>query len=70
MKLKEWLDSPGRKSALAKHLGVHPTMISQMVGGKQPIRVPPKHYRAIRDFTDGAVTLEDLLPGVHDEVIV
>lgn len=67
MKLNAWLvDVPGRKAALAKHLGVHPSMISQMVGGKEPIRVPPKHYRAIRDFTAGEVGLEDLLPEVSE----
>ena len=64
MKLKAWLDEErGRGVALAAHLGVDKSMVSQMAGeGEHAIRVPPTHYRAIRNFTNGAVTLEDLLP--------
>jgi DNA-binding transcriptional regulator YdaS (Cro superfamily) len=63
MKLKDWLDAKkGRAAALASHLGVTPSMVSQMVREKDPVRIPPSHYRAIREFTDGAVGLEDLVP--------
>lgn len=63
MTLTEWLSTKGRAVALAKHLGVSKSMVSQMAGGStKQVRVPPKHYRAIRDFTGGEVTLEDLVP--------
>jgi DNA-binding transcriptional regulator YdaS (Cro superfamily) len=66
MQLKEWLNAEhGRASALAKRLGVTRSMVSQMIRDDAPIRVPPKHYRAIRDFTGSEVTLEDLVPEAH-----
>ena len=62
MKLKLWLKAvPGRASALAAHLGVTRSMVSQMANCDVP--VPPRMYRAIRDFTRGEVAIEDLLPG-------
>jgi len=66
MRLKDWLDDEvGRAVRLSEHLGCHRSMVSQMAKGL--VRVPPKHYRAIRDFSGGEVTLEDLLPEVtHD----
>jgi hypothetical protein len=35
--------------------------------GKERVRVPQRHFRAIRDYTGGAVTLEELLPPVGDD---
>lgn len=61
MQLKEWLDAErGRYVALAEHLGVSKSMVSQMACGH--VRVPPVHYARIRDFTGGQVSIEDLLP--------
>ncbi len=67
-KLNDWIrEEVGRAAALAKHLGVSRSMVSQMVREHDPIRVPPKHYRAIRDFTNKEVTLEDLVPGAQED---
>lgn len=61
MLLKEWLElKRGRQSALATHLGVHKTMVSQMASGA--VRIPPRLYLSIRDFTAGDVSIEDMLP--------
>lgn len=64
MLLKDWLKQKrGRKAALAAHLGVHRTMVSQMVSGD--VRIPPQHYLSIRDFTNGEVSIEDMLPAAE-----
>lgn len=61
MKLKQWLDAePGRAVALALHLDVTKSFVSQMASGAVPI--PPGRYRAIREFTGGLVDYEDMLP--------
>lgn len=63
MNIKDWLNAEhGRAARLAKHLGVSRSMVSQMIRDADPVRVPPAHYRAIRDFTGGEVGLEDLVP--------
>ena len=60
MNLKNWLAGErGRATALAAHLGVSMSRISQMgVCG-----VPNKYMLAVRDFTQGAVTLEAMVQG-------
>lgn len=56
--LKTWLDAErGRAAALAAHLGVTPSRITQMSDDG----VPPKYMLSVRDFTRGAVTLEALV---------
>ena len=63
MRLGQWLKAEkGRGTALAAHLGVSRAMVSLI--GKERVRVPQRHFRAIRDYTGGAVTLEELLPPV------
>lgn len=58
MKLKPWLDEErGRYKALAFHLGVSGGRISQIVDDG----VPTKYMFAVRDFTGGAVTLEEMV---------
>lgn len=58
MKLKTWLDEErGRSKALADHLAVSPGRISQMAEDG----VPPKFMFSVRDFTGGAVSLEELV---------
>lgn len=58
MQLKPWLDGErGRYTALAAHLGVSVGRVSQMAEDG----VPPKFMFAVRDFTTGAVSLEDLV---------
>jgi len=58
MKLKTWLDAErGRAKALADHLNVSIARVSQM----SQDGVPPKYMLAVRDFTDGNVTLEALV---------
>lgn len=58
MNLRTWLDGErGRSKSLADHLGVSRSRVSQMTDDG----CPPKYMARIRDFTDGAVTLEDLV---------
>lgn len=59
--LKTWLDSErGRGTALAKHLGVQPPVVAAWISGKRP--VPIGHGAAIEQFTDGAVTRQQMFP--------
>lgn len=56
--LKAWLDEErGRSAALAAHLGVSKGRITQMANDG----VPPKDMFAVRDFTQGEVSLESLV---------
>ena len=59
MKLNAWLEGEkGRATAMAAHFGKTPAAISQWkVNG-----VPLGLMRAVRDFTEGAVSLEDMVP--------
>lgn len=58
MELKSWLDAErGRYTALASHLNLTVGRISQMADHG----VPPKFMLEVRDFTSGAVTLEDMV---------
>ena len=60
MNLKTWLDAErGRATALAAHLGVSMSRISQISAGG----VPNKYMLAVRDFTGNAVTLEAMVRG-------
>ncbi len=58
MELKPWLDEErGRYGALAQHLGVSVGRISQIaVSG-----VPVKYMQAVRDFSGGAVSVEEMV---------
>lgn len=59
--LKTWLDSErGRGTALAKHLKVQPPVVAAWISGKRP--VPIGHGAAIEQFTDGAVTRQQMFP--------
>lgn len=58
MNLKEWLDAErGRYTELAGRLDVSVSRISQMADDG----VPPKYMLAVRDFSGGAVTLEEMV---------
>lgn len=58
MQLKHWLDSErGRYGALATHLGVSLSRVSQIARDG----VPKTYLLTIRDYTDGAVSIEDML---------
>lgn len=58
MDLKQWLDGErGRYAALAQHLGISAGRMSQIADGG----VPQKFMLAVRDFTAGAVSLEEML---------
>lgn len=58
MNLKAWLDAErGRSTRLSQELGVSLSRISQMADDG----VPPKYMLAVRDFTDGEVTLEEMV---------
>ena len=65
MELKTWLDiKNGRRIALARHLGVAPSFVQKLLlpkesGGKD---VPFERCSQIEQFTDGAVTCEEMRP--------
>lgn len=57
MDLRTWLDTErGRHAALAAHLDLSPGRISQIADDG----VPMKYMLAIRDFTKGEVSLEEM----------
>ncbi len=59
MNLQTWLDDAvGRNARMAKHFGVTPGAISQWRNNG----VPHKRMKAVRSFTGGAVSLDDMLP--------
>lgn len=59
MDLPTWLDADrGRLTALARHFGLTQGAVSQW----RRNGVPPPRMKAVRDFTEGAVTLEEMLP--------
>jgi hypothetical protein len=58
LKLKTWLDAErGRATALANHLGVTLSRVSQF----SDEGVPPKYMLAVRDFTGGEITLDSMV---------
>ena len=58
MKLKPWLSAGrGRATALAKRLGVSLGRVSQIASDG----VPVQHMVAVRDFSDGEVTIEEMV---------
>jgi DNA-binding transcriptional regulator YdaS (Cro superfamily) len=59
MDLNTWLAAEkGRAAALAAHFAVTPAAISQWKSNG----VPVAHMKAVRDFTGGEVTLEEMVP--------
>lgn len=58
MKLKSWLSGGrGRATALAKHLNVSLGRMSQIASDG----VPVQHMPAVRDFTSGEVSIEEMV---------
>lgn len=59
MKLTDWLDADrGRLTALAAHFGLTQSAVSQW----RTNGVPTSRMKAVREFTAGAVSLDDMLP--------
>jgi len=59
MDLKTWIDGrKGRAGELAAHFAVTPSAVSQWLKNGVPVH----HMKAVRDFTDGEVGLDDLIP--------
>lgn len=59
MDLFTWLDlERGRLTALAAHFSLTQSAVSQW----RQNGVPTTKMKAIRDYTEGAVTLEEMLP--------
>ncbi|MDR2333714.1 MAG: helix-turn-helix domain-containing protein [Burkholderiaceae bacterium] len=57
-KLQTWISGErGRAAALAAHLNVSRSRVSQMCEEG----VPTRHMLAVRDFTNNDVTLEDMV---------
>jgi DNA-binding transcriptional regulator YdaS (Cro superfamily) len=59
MDLTTWLETEkGRSAALAAHFGVSPAAVSQWKKNGAPM----DKMKAVRDFTEGEVTLEEMVP--------
>ena len=59
MNLPTWLDADrGRLTALAAHFDLTPSAVSQW----RTNGVPPARMKAVRDFTGGVVSLDEMLP--------
>ncbi len=59
MNLTQWLSAkPGRMTEMAAHFGLNKTAIF----GWKVNGVPKDRMKAIREFTGGAVTLEEMVP--------
>ena len=59
MNFSDWLKAEdGRAASLATHFAVTPSAISQW----RTNGVPPSKMKAVRDFSGGVVTLEEMLP--------
>lgn len=59
MTLIEWFDAEGgRQATMAEHFGLTQSAVSQW----RTNGVPPARMNAVRDFTGGAVSLEEMIP--------
>lgn len=59
MDLTTWLEAEkGRLAALAAHFDVTPSAVSQW----KKNGVPVANMKAVRDFTGGSVSLEEMVP--------
>ena len=59
MNIIDWLEAEkGRSTALANHFGRTPAAISQWKTNGVPVDL----MKAVRDYTGGAVTLEEMIP--------
>jgi DNA-binding transcriptional regulator YdaS (Cro superfamily) len=64
MDLSDWLDSGrGRLAEMAAHFRVTQSAVCQW----RTNGVPPARMKAVRDFTGGEVTLEDMLPPANEQ---
>jgi len=61
MILSEWLDADrGRLTALAAYFGLTQSAVSQWRANGVPLH----RMKAVRDFTSGAVSLDEMVPDV------
>jgi len=65
--IRKAIDILGSQAALARHLGVKPPFVSQLVSGERPI--PIHHAISIERATAGEVTVEQLRPDIDWGVI-
>lgn len=62
MNFPTWLDADrGRLTAVAMHFGLSQSAVSQW----RTKGVPPARMKAVRDFTGGAVSLDEMLPDIE-----
>lgn len=65
--LHSWLrEKPGRTALLAKHIGLSQPFVTQMASGAKA--VPVAHAAGIEQFTDGAVTRQDMFPDTWQRI--
>ena len=65
MNLIDWLEAEkGRSAALAEHFGISRAAISQW----KTNGVPVDSMKAVRDFTKGTVTLDEMVPDARQEI--
>ena len=65
--LVEYVSTHGRRSDLAKAIGVNPQLLSQWIHGVRP--VPAARCPSIEAATNGRVRCEDLRPDVAWHVL-
>jgi hypothetical protein len=59
MNITDWLEAEkGRAAALAAHFGKTPAAVSQWKTNGVPLQL----MKPVRDFTRGAVTLDEMVP--------
>jgi DNA-binding transcriptional regulator YdaS (Cro superfamily) len=64
MNLKTWADLKwGRRSALAKAIGVRPSFVIKMIAGQK--KIPLTQCMPIERATNGEVTRSDLMPDTY-----
>mgnify|MGYP001424756213 CR=1 FL=1 len=62
MDLYTWIDAErGRMSAMAAHFGISVAAVSQW----RTTGIPVDRMKAVRDYTGGQVTLEEMIPEPH-----
>lgn len=65
MKLNEWLNKEvGRAAKLSQHFGRTASAISQWRTNGVPVDL----IKAVRDFTGGEVTVDEMLPDAEEKV--
>lgn len=67
MNLTDWLEAEkGRATAIAAHFEISRAAVSQW----KTNGVPVDNMKAVRDFTNNEVTLEEMVPEAHSRPLI